>query len=115
MNIEGTVNSKMGISSAKFTVGQLIAHKLFNYRGVIVDVDPVFLGSEEWYQQVALTRPPKNMPWYRVLVHNAVHETYVAERNLMEDDTGNPINHPMVDTFFDAFEDGFYISQYRNN
>jgi heat shock protein HspQ len=105
----------MGIISAKFTVGQLIQHKLFNYRGVIVDVDPNFQGSEEWYNQIALTRPPKNAPWYRVLVHNAVHETYVAERNLEPDDLIEPINHPLVDEFFETFENGHYITQHRQN
>ena len=105
----------MGIVSAKFTVGQLVTHKLFNYRGVIVDVDPCYQGTEDWYDQVALTRPPKNAPWYRVLVHNAVHETYVAERNLEADDIIEPIHHPLINEFFDAFEDGHYITQYRKN
>ncbi len=105
----------MGIINAKFTVGQLIQHTLFNYRGVIVDVDPDYQGSEEWYDQVALTRPPKNAPWYRVLVHNAVHETYVAERNLEPDDLNEPVNHPLVNEFFNAFENGHYITQRRQN
>ncbi len=105
----------MGIINTKFTVGQLITHKLFNYRGVIMDVDPGYQGTDEWYNQIALTRPPKNKPWYRVLVHNAVHETYVAERNLKADDTNEPVNHPVVNEFFDAFENGYYITQRRNN
>lgn len=105
----------MGIINAKFTVGQLVTHKLFNYRGVIVDVDPGYQGTDEWYNQIALTRPPKNKPWYRVLVHNAIHETYVAERNLEADDTNEPVNHPLVNDIFDAFENGYYITQRRNN
>ena len=56
---------------AQFRPGQLIHHKLFDYRGVVVDVDPIFQGSEEWYQQMAQSRPPKAKPWYHVLVHNA--------------------------------------------
>ena len=51
---------------ARFAVGDLIRHRLFDYRGVVVDVDPCFNGDESWYQQVALTRPPKNRPWYHV-------------------------------------------------
>lgn len=105
----------MAIKRAKFSIGQLVEHKLFNYRGVIVDVDPVFQGSDSWYDQVALTRPSKDLPWYRVLVHNAVHETYVAERNLEADLSGEPINHPLVATLFDGFKDGFYFINRQTN
>ncbi len=100
---------------AKFSVGQLVEHTLFNYRGVIIDVDPIFQGAEEWYDQVALTRPPKDKPWYQVLVHNAFHETYVAERNLQADLSAEPIMHPLIDSYFDNFENGHYIFNRRSN
>lgn len=93
----------------KFTIGQVVHHKLFGYRGAVVDIDPTFSLSEEWYQQVAESRPPKDAPWYRVLVGGALHETYVAERNLQEDDSGTPIEHPLLSEFFDAFENGHYV------
>lgn len=96
------------ISSAKFFIGQLILHRKFDYRGVIVDVDPVFMGTEEWYQQVARSRPPKDRPWYRVLVHDGQQETYVAERHLAADPSGEPVVHPMIEQFFDRFEEGVY-------
>ena len=99
----------MKFQNARFTVGQLIQHKLFNYRGVIVDVDPCFMGTEEWYQNMALTRPPREDPWYRVLVHNASHETYVAERNLQEDDSVAPIQHPALEEYFCEFRGGYYV------
>ena len=102
-------------SHARFTVGQLVHHRLFDYRGVIVDVDPMFLGSEEWYQQVARTRPPKNEPWYHVLVHDAEHETYVAERNLEQDPSQQPINHPEVPDYFESFREGTYLPRRRSN
>ena len=105
----------MSTVNAKFDVGQLVQHKLFNYRGVVIDVDPVFQNSDEWYEQVALSRPPKNKPWYRVLVHNAVHETYVAEQNLSSDTSAEAINHPLVNSYFDSFKDGRYISERRVN
>lgn len=100
---------------AKFFVGQLVTHKMFNYRGVIVDVDAEFSGTDEWYKAVALSRPPKNQPWYRVLVHNAVHETYVAERNLDADSSDRPISHPEVDDYFGGFENGRYTLHLRGN
>ena len=97
------------VSPPKFTVGQVVHHKLFRYRGVVVDIDPTFSLSEEWYDQVARSRPPKDEPWYRVLVGGAVHETYVAQRNLEQDDSGAPIEHPLLGVFFDSFEDGHYV------
>jgi len=69
-----------------------------------VDIDRTFALSEEWYDQVAKSRPPKGAPWYRVLVGSAAHETYVAEQNLEEDHSGTPIAHPLLAEFFDAFE-----------
>ena len=78
---------------AKFAIGSIVRHLRFDYRGVIYDVDPVFLGSDEWYEQVARSRPPKDKPWYKVLVDRGVHETYVAERHLERDDSGEPIVH----------------------
>ena len=75
----GTVTD---IFRVKFSVGDLVHHRIFNYRGVIVDVDRNFQSSEEWYEIVAKSRPPKNRPWYHVLVHGSDHSTYVAERTL---------------------------------
>jgi heat shock protein HspQ len=93
---------------AKFSVGQVIHHRLFGYRGVIADVDPIFSASEGWYETMARSRPPKDRPWYHVLVHGADHLTYVAERNLENDLTGEPIKHPLVDEYFDSFSEGHY-------
>ena len=92
------------MSEALFSVGQLVRHRLFNYRGVVIDVDPVFMGTEEWYQAMAKSKPPRESPWYHVLVHEAVHQTYVAERNLEVDETFEPIRHPAIDTVFSGFD-----------
>ena len=105
----------MSSTIAKFRPGQLVHHCLFDYRGVVVDVDPTFLGSEEWYEMMAKSRPPKDAPWYHVLVHDAAHRTYVAERNLEPDDDGGPIRHPEIEAAFDRFEDGVYIPRRRAN
>ena len=96
------------MKQAKFSIGQCIQHRLFDYRGVIVDVDAEFLGSDEWYDEVARSRPPKDEPWYHVLVHDADNETYVAERNLDPDQTYEPVNHPLLGEFFSGFEQGVY-------
>ena len=102
-------------TSAQFSVGDLVHHKLFDYRGVIIDVDPHLMLSDEWYDTVARSRPPKDQPWYRVLVHDAILETYVAERNLEPDTSGEPIRHPMIETCFQSFSDGHYLTAGRMN
>lgn len=98
-----------------FTVGQVIHHKKLQYRGVIVQVDVRFLGSEEWYDEVAISRPPKDQPWYHVLVHNALHMTYVAERNIALDVDQNPVSHPLLEDYFSDFSDGRYIRVFTDS
>lgn len=93
----------------KFQSGQVIHHKRFGYRGVIVSVDETFQGSDDWYRDVARSRPPKDRPWYHVLVDGSNHETYVAERHLELDRTREPIEHPLVEVFFDELRDGRYV------
>ena len=99
-----------------YYIGQIVEHRLFRYRGVVYDVDPSFMLTEEWYDTVALSRPPKDRPWYHVLVDGAGHTTYVAERNLRaseNDDT--PIRHPLVDVYFGRFDVDRYLTQKRRN
>ena len=102
----GTVTN---ITRVKFSVGELIHHRLFGYRGVVVDVDQNFQSTQEWYEAVAKSRPPKNKPWYHVLVHGSAHSTYVAEQNLEPDDSVESINHPMLKHFFSSFHNGVYV------
>ncbi|MEC7641227.1 MAG: heat shock protein HspQ [Nitrospinota bacterium] len=77
----------MSETKSKFHVGQLIRHKLFHYHGVVLGVDPKFQSTDEWYESVARSRPPKNKPWYHVMVTDGNRRTYVAERNLEPDPT----------------------------
>ena len=99
----------------KFHAGQVIHHKLFDYRGVVVGVDETFQLSEEWYETVARSRPPRDQPWYHVLVHGAGQTTYVAERHLKRDSSGQPIDHPLLGIYFDRFDDGFYGNSRKEN
>jgi len=99
----------------KFSIGQIVHHKLFDYRGVIIDVDGCFQGSEQWYEQVANSRPPKDQPWYHVLVDNATHQTYVAERNLEASDILTPIDHPAIDFVFCGMREGHYLQRLKSN
>ena len=108
----GTVTN---ITKVEFSVGELVHHRLFDYRGVIVDVDQDFQATDEWYEAVAKSRPPKNKPWYHVLVHESDRSTYVAEQNLEPDKILKPIKHPMVEHFFTEFRGGRYVRVDRDN
>ena len=99
---------------AQFSIGQVIVHKKFNYRGVIFDVDAQYSGTDEWYEQVAKSRPPKDKPWYHVMVDGQLMTTYVAEQHLELDVSPAPITHPLTEDYFDSFEQGSYRSSYRN-
>ena len=95
--------------AAKFAVGQLVHHLKFGYRGVVYDVDATFGLTDAWYDQVARSRPPKDKPWYRVLVDGSQQETYVAERHLEPAADTSPIDHPLVLSIFDAYRHGQYV------
>ena len=99
----------MSESSAQFFVGQLVHHVRFDYRGVVVDVDPDFQGTDAWYDAVARSRPPRDKPWYHVLVHDSDARTYVAERHLEPDGSGEPIAHPLVEQYFRGLAGGVYV------
>jgi heat shock protein HspQ len=92
-----------------FHLGQVVQHRLYGYRGVIVDVDPEFTLSEDWYQQVAMSKPPRNKPWFRILVHNTAYETYEAEENLQAELEPDKINHPDLQQHFCGYQKGRYV------
>lgn len=99
--------------TAKYSLGQIIKHSKFDYRGVIFDVDAQYEGSSEWYDDVAKSRPPKDRPWYHVMVDNSDVTTYVAERHLHMADDLSVIQHPLLDIYFDVFIDGRYSLIHR--
>ena len=90
----------------KFQVGELVHHKRYNYRGVVVASDPACLADDRWYRRNQ-TQPDRHQPWYHVLVHGG-QQTYVAEENLEHDTTGKPIANPLVRRIFAVFVDGRY-------
>jgi heat shock protein HspQ len=96
---------------ARFSIGQVVRHKFFPFRGVIFDVDPVFNNSEEWWAAIPEPiRPDKDQPFYHLLADNAEEHyiAYVSEQNLMPDESGDPIEHPQVGVIFDTDDDGQY-------
>jgi heat shock protein HspQ len=100
--------SSRKLTSPRFSVGDVVTHALFDYRGVVVDVDATFQLSDEWYEEVARSRPPKDAPWYHVIVEGSDAMRYVAQRNLLPDETGQPVRNPVLDELFAGFDDGRY-------
>ncbi|MBM3519821.1 MAG: heat shock protein HspQ [Alphaproteobacteria bacterium] len=95
------------LPQAKFAIGQLVKHRLFPFRGVIFDVDPVFNNTEEWWLSIPEdVRPRKDQPFYHLLAENADTEyvAYVSEQNLLADESGEPVRHPQVRNFFEGFD-----------
>ena len=102
------------IPLAKFRIGQVVKHRLFPFRGVIFDVDPVFNNTEEWWLSIPEDiRPRKDQPFYHLFAENDETEyvAYVSEQNLLDDGTGEPVRHPQIREFFEGFDSK--KSQYR--
>lgn len=79
---------------ARFRIGQTVVHKDYGIRAVVIDADPAFSLSDQWYEEMTENRPPKDKPWYRVLLDGTEYAAYVPERNLKPDTERNPIEHP---------------------
>ena len=99
----------------KYQIGAVIHHKLFDYRGVIVDVDPEFQNTEAWYLLMTRSKPDKQQPWYHVLVDNTDYVTYVAEQNLELDTLSQPIHHPKLNKYFKTLKNGCYLPKSKLN
>jgi heat shock protein HspQ len=104
------------IRLAKFQIGQVVKHRVYPFRGVIFDVDPVFNNTEEWYASIPEEiRPRKDQPFYHLLAENAetTYVAYVSEQNLLIDDSGKPVSHPSVKDMFGRLEKGHYAPKPR--
>jgi heat shock protein HspQ len=98
-------------AKAKFTIGQVVQHRVFPFRGVIFDVDPQFNNTEEWYQAIPEdVRPRKDQPFYHLLAENSesYYVAYVSEQNLVPDASGEPVGHPNVAQLFGELREGRY-------
>ena len=105
------VPSPLAMSQARFGIGDVVRHRLFDFRGVIFDVDPVFANSEEWYQAIPEDlRPPKDQPFYHLLAENAEQSyiAYVSQQNLIQDKSDEPIDHPAIEAYFNGFDGSRY-------
>jgi len=99
------------IPAARFGIGDVVRHRLFDFRGVIFDVDPEFANSEEWYESIPeQIRPAKDQPFYHLLAENSEssYVAYVSQQNLVHDEDAEEIDHPAIDGLFDRFAEGRY-------
>jgi heat shock protein HspQ len=101
---------KLDMPLARFAIGEVVRHRLFDFRGVIFDVDPEFANSDEWYEAIPEElRPPKEQPFYHLLAENSesAYIAYVSQQNLIADESDEPVEHPAIAGMFNR-EDGRY-------
>ena len=101
----------MKFRTAKFSLGQIVKHRKYPFRGVIFDIDPTFSNTEEWWLSIPEdVRPTKEQPFYHLFAENAETEyvAYVSEQNLLPDETGKPVRHPQIAEMFERTRDGGY-------
>jgi heat shock protein HspQ len=99
------------IGRARFAPGDIVRHRMFDFRGVVFDIDPVFANTDEWYEAIPEEiRPAKEQPYYHLLAENgdSSYIAYVSQQNLVADGDGGPIDHPEVETMFDGLDRGRY-------
>src|SRR5690554_1143428 len=106
----------MSIRTAKYAIGQIVRHRVYPFRGVVFDVDPVFANTEEWWLAIPEEiRPSKDQPFYHLLAENddTTYVAYVSEQNLLPDDSGKPSRHPDIGELFEGLKDGRYAPRQR--
>ena len=104
-------NLESHMPSAQFGIGEVVRHRLLDFRGVIFDVDPIFANSEEWYEAIPeAMRPARDQPFYHLLAENSesTYIAYVSQQNLIPDEDGGEVDHPAIDGLFDRFAEGRY-------
>ena len=102
----------MSTNKAKFSIGEVVKHRHFDFRGVIYDVDFEFNNSEEWYQSIPKdVRPKKNQPFYHLLAesNDVTYEAYVSEQNLLIDHSNEPVKHPLIEEIFIGKKGSSYL------
>lgn len=110
-DVEAPLPNAVMTRDAKFQIGQVLRHRLFDFRGVVFDVDPVFANTEEWYEAIPEeVRPDKDQPYYHLFAENerTHYVAYVSEQNLVPDESDAPIKHPDISKVFEI-NNGAYV------
>ncbi|MEM7206382.1 MAG: heat shock protein HspQ [Pseudomonadota bacterium] len=104
----------MSIVETRFSIGDVVRHRVYPFRGVIFDIDSEFNNTEEWWLSIPENvRPRKDQPYYHLLAENeeSTYVAYVSEQNLLPDNSGEPVDHPEIDMFFGEFQGDRYQPQ----
>ena len=113
-NLTSKSNSSKKIKVSKhplFNIGDIVKHRIYPFRGVIVDVDPEFSNTEEWYQSIpAEIRPSRQQPYYHLMAENTetFYTAYVSQQNLVGDGKNGPLEHPDLEEIFSGMDHGKY-------
>jgi heat shock protein HspQ len=102
---------------ARFNIGQIVRHRIYPFRGVVFDVDPVFDNTEEWWLSIPEdVRPAKDQPYYHLFAENDESEyiAYVSEQNLLPDESGEPLRHPRIGEYFSGHDGDVYVARDRD-
>ncbi|NQY15757.1 MAG: heat shock protein HspQ [Henriciella sp.] len=103
---------------AKYQIGQVLRHRLFDFRGVVFDVDPVFNNTDEWYESIPEeVRPAKDQPYYHLFAENerTHYVAYVSEQNLVPDDSDTRVSHPDIASMFELTDQGYVLKSAQRN
>jgi heat shock protein HspQ len=109
---------KLDMPLARFAIGDVVRHRLFDFRGVIFDVDPVFANSDEWYEAIPEDlRPSKDQPFYHLLAENTetAYVAYVSQQNLVPDESDEPVDHPAVSAMLDRADGRYRLRPEQRN
>src|SRR3954453_14171433 len=97
------VSQTIGMPRGRVGIGEVVRHRILDFRGVGFDVDPEFANREEWYDSIPeAMRPSKHQPFYHLLAENAetTYVAYVSQQNLVPDDSEEPVDHPGIASMF---------------
>ena len=103
---------------AKYQIGQVLKHRLFDFRGVVFDVDPIFANTDEWYESIPEeVRPSKDQPYYHLFAENerTHYVAYVSEQNLLPDEDETRVSHPDIAKMFELTEQGYVLKSGQRN
>ena len=119
INVKPSVSNKVKVhKDPLFNIGDIVKHRIYPFRGVIVDVDPEFSNTEEWYQSIpAEIRPSRQQPYYHLMAENTetFYTAYVSQQNLLVDESDDPVTHPLLEEMFEGIKNGKYVSKAKHN
>ena len=105
-------NNVKVVKDPLFNIGDIVKHRIYPFRGVIIDVDAEFSNTEEWYQSIpAEIRPSRKQPYYHLMAENSetFYSAYVSQQNLVNDGVNGPLEHPDLEEIFNGIDEGKYL------